>query len=135
MTDIGPLMGIAVLVVEDEQLVAMLIEDALLDAGATVVGPTGTVAESLALLRASRPMVAVMDMNLCGESAAPVADALAALGVPFLVATGYGVAGLPIGHEAVPVLSKPFDPAEMVGRLAALARNAGSGRNAPEPAR
>ena len=122
MTEVGQLVGVAVLVVEDEQLVAMLIEDALLDAGATVLGPAGTVAESLALLRASIPAVAVMDMNLCGESAAPVADALAALGVPFLVATGFGVAGLPPGHEAAPVLAKPFDPDEMIGRLVVLAR-------------
>ncbi|MES2711149.1 MAG: molybdopterin cofactor-binding domain-containing protein, partial [Pseudomonadota bacterium] len=91
MTGTAPLGDLAVLVVEDEQLVAMLIEDALLDAGATVLGPTSTVAETLALLRSSTPAVAVMDMNLCGESAAPVADALAALGVPFLVATGYAM--------------------------------------------
>ena len=122
MTISGPLGGVTILVVEDEQLVAMLIEDALVDAGGTVLGPVATVAEAMALLRVSAPEVAVMDMNLCGESSAPVADALAALGVPFLVATGYGAAGLPPGHESAPVLSKPFDPDELIRKLAALAR-------------
>nr|WP_281414741.1 response regulator [Plastoroseomonas arctica] len=113
--------GRTILVVEDEQLVAMLIEDALVDAGAIVMGAAATVAEALMLLGTSVPDVAVMDMNLCGQSAAPVADALAARGVPFLVATGYGAAGLPKGHESAPVLAKPFDPNDLIRQLVALA--------------
>lgn len=115
-----PLRGRTILVVEDEQLVAMLIEDALLDAGATVIGPAATVAEALDLLGGTLPDAAVMDMNLCGESAAPVADRLAALAVPFLIATGYGAAGLPPGHEAVPVLAKPFEPDDLIRQLAEI---------------
>ncbi|MDB5316983.1 MAG: hypothetical protein JWO24_2827 [Rhodospirillales bacterium] len=121
MTATGPLSGKSILVVEDEQLVAMLIEDALLDAGATVLGPAATVEEALALLLESTPDAAVMDMNLCGHMATPVADRLAALGVPFLVATGYGVDGLPPSHAEAPVLAKPFDPNELISQLMTLA--------------
>jgi len=121
MTAAGPLEGLSILVVEDEQLVAMLVEDALIDAGATVIGPAATLASALALVAESTPDLAVMDMNLAGTSATPIADRLAALGVPFLVATGYGAAGLPPGHPDAPVLAKPFDPGEMIRRLGAMA--------------
>jgi CheY-like chemotaxis protein len=116
------LTGRRILVVEDEALVAMLVEDALLDAGCEVIGPVATVAEALALLAGTRPEAAVLDLNLAGETSTPVADALAGLGVPFVVATGYGAAGLPAEHRDVPVLAKPYDPAELTAALARLTR-------------
>ncbi len=114
------LSGRRVLVVEDEALVAMLVEDALLDAGASVIGPAATVAEALALLERESPEAAVLDLNLAGETSTPVADALAARGVPFVVATGYGAEGLPPGHGSVPVLAKPYDPDELTATLGRL---------------
>ena len=117
------LTGRRILVVEDEALVAMLVEDALVDAGATVIGPAATVAEALSLLASqgdSPPHAAVLDVNLAGEPSTPVADALAARGVPFVVATGYGVSGLPQGHGSVPVLAKPYDPDELTSTLGRL---------------
>ena len=116
------LTGRRILVVEDEALVAMLVEDALLDAGATVMGPVATVAEALALLAKDPPDVAVLDLNLAGETSTPVADALAARGIPFVVATGYGADGLPPGHAAVPVLAKPYDPDDLTTALSRLSR-------------
>lgn len=114
------LSGRRVLVVEDEALVAMLVEDALMDAGATVIGPAATVAEALALLQDTRPEAAVLDLNLAGETSSSVADALVRLGVPFVVATGYGAEGLPPGHATVPVLAKPYDPADLTAAIARL---------------
>ena len=115
------LQGRRILVVEDEALVAMLVEDALLDAGCSVVGPVATVAEALALLeQGEMPEAAVLDLNLAGETSTPVADALTRRGVPFVVATGYGAAGLPPEHRDVPVLAKPYDPAELTATLARL---------------
>ncbi len=114
------LSGRRVLVVEDEALVAMLVEDALLDAGAEVVGPVATVAEALQLLKGRLPEAAVLDLNLAGETSTPVADELARRGVPFVVATGYGADGLPPGHANVPVLAKPYDPADLTAALARL---------------
>lgn len=117
MTD---LRGRRILVVEDEALVAMLVEDALLDAGCTVLGPATSVEQALSLLRHNRPEAAVLDLNLSGHTSAPVADALVALGVPFLVATGYGAEGLPPGHEDAPVLAKPYDTSVLTETLARL---------------
>ncbi|MCO6418564.1 response regulator [Siccirubricoccus sp. KC 17139] len=114
--------GRRILVVEDEALVAMLVEDALLDAGATVIGPAATVAEALVLIERDLPEVAVLDLNLAGETSTPVADVLAARGVPFVVATGYGAEGLPPGHASVPVLAKPYDPDDLTQALARLCR-------------
>ncbi|MBR0659760.1 response regulator [Neoroseomonas oryzicola] len=102
-----------ILVIEDEALVAMLVEDALLDSGFDVLGPARSVAEALELLEAEQPAAAVLDLNLGGENSLAVADALQARGIPFLVATGYGSAGLPQTHRHVPVLPKPYDPADL----------------------
>ena len=114
------LTGRRILVVEDEALVAMLVEDALLDAGAIVLGPVATVAEALALLQQEIPDVAVLDLNLAGETSTPVADRLVTMGVPFVVATGYGADGLPPGHATVPVLAKPYDPDDLTTALGRL---------------
>lgn len=116
------LTGRRILVVEDEALVAMLVEDALLDAGAIVLGPVATVAEALALLLRETPDVAVLDLNLAGETSTPVADRLVTMGVPFVVATGYGADGLPPGHATVPVLAKPYDPDDLTTALGRLCR-------------
>jgi CheY-like chemotaxis protein len=111
---ITSLAGCRVLVVEDEMLVGMTIEDALVDAGCEVVGPVGQVEKALALLAEdARFDAAVMDMNLGGRSAGPVAEALAARAIPFLVLTGYGAGSLPEAVGAAPVLSKPTDPARL----------------------
>lgn len=106
-----------VLVVEDEALVAMLVEDALTDAGYGVIGPAATVAEALALLGRERPDAVVLDLNLAGESSSPVADLLAQRGIPYVIATGYGASALPPGHERAAVLAKPYDPTQLAAVL------------------
>jgi CheY-like chemotaxis protein len=119
-----------ILVVEDEALVAMLVEDALLDSGFTVLGPAATVEEALALLEREAPDAVVLDLNLAGETSAPVADWLALRRIPYVIATGYGASGLPAGHEDAMVLAKPYDPAELTSvldRICRLERIAGAG--------
>lgn len=109
-----------VLVVEDEPLVAMLVEDALLEAGYTVLGPAVTVKDALRLLGQDRPDALVLDLNLGGEVSTPVADAAAARGIPYVIATGYGAAGVPIAHRGAAVLAKPYDPdhlTALIGRF------------------
>ena len=115
------LSGRRVLVVEDETLVAMLVEDTLLDAGAQVMGPVATVAEALLLLEREMPEFAVLDLNLAGETSEPIADALLARGVPFVVASGYGASGVPSKHAGVPVLAKPYAPEDLTAALVRLA--------------
>lgn len=115
-----PLLGRRVLLVEDEALVAMLIGDALSDAGAVMIGPFSAVAPALAAIAATPPELAILDLNLGGESSLPIADDLVSRGVPIVFASGYGTAGLPPRYRATPMLAKPFDPAELIVRLAAL---------------
>jgi DNA-binding response OmpR family regulator len=119
------LKGMRVLVVEDEPVVSMLVEDELRDAGAEVLGPANSVDHALRLVEAAKAdggiSVAVLDIDLHGMKAAPVADKLAALGVPFLFATGYGVGRNTGGHGAAPVLRKPFAPQTLIAAVEALA--------------
>lgn len=114
-----------ILVVEDEALVAMLVEDALEDAGFGVIGPVRSVAQALEALEAEAPDAAVLDLNLAGENSVAVADALVARGIPFVVATGYGAAGLPAGHRQALVLPKPYDPADLTAMLTRMCERRG----------
>ena len=130
--DPGPLGARRVLVVEDEAIVAMLVEDALAEAGAEVLGPAGSVEEALLLIEAVAARGglsgAVLDIELDGIGVAPVADRLAMLGVPFLFATGRRVdPGLVGAHMAAPVLHKPFAPHALVAAVAALTGGPGRG--------
>lgn len=98
-----------VLVVEDEIMVAALLEDRLLDLGCEVVGPAHRIEEALALLAFERIDAAVLDVNICGQMVFPVADALAEREVPFVFATAYGRGGLASPHEERTVLDKPYN--------------------------
>jgi CheY-like chemotaxis protein len=108
-----------VLLVEDEGLVAMMLEDLLEDLGCEVAGSLASVAAALAWIEAGGAAdVALLDVNLSGEPVFPVAEALKARGVPFAFATGYGADHDPRFREA-PLLGKPIRQE----RLEALLRN------------
>jgi DNA-binding response OmpR family regulator len=109
---------------EDEALVAMQVEDELLDAGAHIVGTASSVAEALRIIKAAMGdggiSAAVLDLNLDGEPVWLVADALNELGVPFVFETGY-ISGCNTGKYAMaPVLHKPFDPKALIGAVEGL---------------
>lgn len=104
-----PLQGARVLVVEDEIMVAAMIEDALLEFGCKVLGPAVRVDDALAILASESIDAAVLDVNIAGEMVFPVADALAARGVPFVFATAYGPAGVTARHADHAVLHKPYE--------------------------
>ena len=109
-----------VLVIEDESLIAMLLEDLLPEMGYTVEALAATVSEALALLEQRPVDLAVVDVNLGGESSFPVADVLQQRGIPFLFTTGYGQMGLPEPYSALPVLQKPFRKKDLQAALQAL---------------
>lgn len=101
------------LVVEDETLVAMSIEDALLDLGASVVGPFSRVGRALPAAREAELAGALLDLNVAGEPVYPVAEVLAGRGVPFVFLTGYGNAGLRSDFRDRPIIAKPFTPEQI----------------------
>ncbi|MBK8210374.1 MAG: response regulator [Rhodospirillales bacterium] len=104
------LSGRRVLVVEDEYMVAADIARALEDDGANVAGPAGSIQEALELIAAeSRIDGAVLDINLRGQLAYPIADALRARGVPFIFATGYDARIIPEAYADAPRVEKPVN--------------------------
>jgi CheY-like chemotaxis protein len=114
------LVGLRVLVVEDEMMVSMLIEDMLEDLGCKVVGPASRLDEAIELAKAAEIDCAVLDVNLGGQPIFPLADVLRVNRVPFAFATGYGDAGLREADRGSPVLQKPFregDLARVLGEL------------------
>lgn len=100
--------GLKVLVVEDETIVAMLLEQMLEELGCTVAGVAGQVGLAAELARTVEADVAILDMNLGGQSVDPVAETLDARGTPFVFASGYGADGLTARWRDRPVLTKPF---------------------------
>jgi DNA-binding response OmpR family regulator len=111
------LKGARVLVVEDEFLVASLIEDMLESAGCIVSGPMPRVADALKAMDCESYDAAVLDVNLAGARIDPVAEALSKRNVPFMFVTGYGNAGLPAEFAERPRLCNPFRMDELLGTL------------------
>jgi len=111
--------GMKIIIVEDAVLLAMELEAGLEEAGAHVLGSAALVEEAMQLV--DLPIdAAVLDCNLNGFSVEPVAEALAARGVPFVFATGYGEnRGAPEGFDA-PIIRKPYDVAQIAAALAEL---------------
>lgn len=105
---IAPLRGLRVLVVEDGMMVAMLMEDLLEEFGCKIVGPAASVDKALALIATEAIDGAMLDLNLDGHDAYPVADELARRGLPFIFVTGYGDQELRGGYNNRPRLPKPF---------------------------
>jgi len=101
----GPLGGKRILVVEDEYLIGAMVMEMLSASGAVIIGPATSLDAAVALASSVQLDAAVLDVNLRGERSDAVAVELARRGVPYLLATGYGEAGMP---RAAQVLAKPF---------------------------
>ena len=100
---------VRILLVEDEPLIAMMLEDFLDVLDRQVAGSADNVASALALVAAGGFDAAILDVNLRGgEKSWPIADALAARGTPFLLATGGSDDMVAPQHKDRPVLQKPF---------------------------
>ena len=100
--------GKRILVVEDELMIRMLLEDMLGELGYTIAAEAARIDEALQAAKNADFDLAILDVNLNGEPISPVADALAARGMPFVFATGYGEQGLPETYRGRPTLKKPF---------------------------
>ena len=119
------LQGLTIMVVEDEFLVANLIEHMLEDAGCAVWGPFPRLAEAVDGAAHADCDAAVLDVNLAGERIFPVAEILARRNIPFLFVTGYDGGSLPKEYAGRPRLHKPFRSAELLGALSDLVRPSG----------
>ncbi len=102
------LSGLDVLLVEDETVVSFLIEEMLVQFGAAAVRHAAYLDAGFALIDAKLPSVAILDVNIAGETVFPIAERLQAAGVPFVFITGYGRGGLHGPWAACEVLQKPL---------------------------
>src|SRR3954469_1741548 len=91
----GDVEGCRVLVVEDETILAVTIEETLLDLGCIVVGPVGKLEAALQVAAVERLDAAILDISIRGGLVFPVAETLRARGIPFVFASGYGDWALP----------------------------------------
>jgi DNA-binding response OmpR family regulator len=112
--------GRRILVIEDEMMVAMGLEMALEDAGYVVIGPFGRLDQALEAARNQQMDVAILDINVRGDAVFPVADVLAARGIPYAFLTGYGRDRLPPGYGGDRILSKPFQAEALVATVQAM---------------
>lgn len=101
------------LVVEDETLIALLIEDVLSAMGCEIVGPTGKLETALQLARDEAFDAAILDVTIRGGKIYPVAEQLLARRIPFVLASGYGDWALPESLRDQRRLMKPFATAEL----------------------
>lgn len=117
--------GLRVLVVEDEMMIALLIEDMLVDLGHEVVALAMRLPQALELANTADMHLAILDVNLDGRMSFPVADVLRNRGIPFFFATGYGSAGVePEYRQRGIVMKKPFelkDLKRMIDQVAKVA--------------
>ncbi|MGK6355809.1 response regulator [Sphingomonas sp. DT-207] len=102
-----------VFVVEDEAMVAMLIEDLLEDMGHDVGALASRMQDALDIAQSGTFDLAILDVNLDGQPSYPIAEILKGRGVPFAFATGYGAKGLEPAFTGTPTLAKPFGRADL----------------------
>jgi DNA-binding response OmpR family regulator len=98
----------SILVVEDEPLIAMMLEDFLESLGHSVSATCESVSDALAEAEKGGFDLAILDVNLKGESVWPVATKLREKNVPFVIATGGHVDPPPAEFANVPVIEKPY---------------------------
>ncbi len=116
----GQLQGLRVFVVEDEALIALMLEDLLTAFGCGVVGPLGRLAAAQRAAQSRDFDCAILDVNINGDPVYPVAEILSERGIPFIFVTGYGESGVGERFTGRPVLRKPFKPGELRAALAML---------------
>ena len=97
-----------ILIVEDEPLIAMMLEDFLESLGHTVKASCDNVADALKAVALNGFDIAILDVNLKGENVWPVAAELRSRGVPFVLASGGHVDPPPPEFAGAPLIEKPF---------------------------
>jgi CheY-like chemotaxis protein len=106
-----------ILLVEDSPVLGEVVAAMLADLGCEVVGPIGNMAYALEAAAGEPLDAAVIDLNIRGGKVYPVAERLAARGIPFLVVSGYGDWTMPAEWRERPRLTKPFTPEALEEKL------------------
>ncbi|MDT9599775.1 HWE histidine kinase domain-containing protein [Sphingosinicella rhizophila] len=113
--------GLDLLLVEDSLIIALDAEDILTRLGAAQIATAASVEAAFDEIRLQPPALALLDINLGDQNSYAIADRLAALGIPFIFATGYGEqAQLPAPHRERKVVQKPYTYSNLARALGAL---------------
>ena len=110
--------GHCILILEDDMMLALLLEDQLADLGYRTV-KAARVSNGVGIASTASLDGAILDVNVAGEASYPVAEALRERGIPFIFATGYGAGGLAPEFRNAPTLNKPYAYADLERVLAA----------------
>ncbi len=102
------LAGLDVVLVEDETMVSFLIEEMLEQLGAASVRHAARLEAGLALVESKLPSLAILDVNIGGETVFAIAEKLDAAKIPFVFITGYGREGVHGRWANYEVLQKPL---------------------------
>ncbi len=115
------LAGRRILVVEDEVMISWMLENTLTTFGCVIVGPAARLKQAMEIVSTAAAIdAAVLDVNLDGEKSYPIADALAARGVPFVFSTGYQRDRLLDGYKTCPIIQKPYHSSTLSNALLRL---------------
>lgn len=120
MTAATNLAGLRILVVEDDMMIALLVEEALQGFGCVVIGPVGKLDAALRLASDEVLDAAILDVTIRGGQVFPVAERLISRGIPFAFASGYGDWALPDAFRNQPRLIKPFTVRDLEACVQAL---------------
>ena len=116
----GPRLGRAgrrVLIVEDEALIAGLIESILSEAGWSTVGPIATLTQAFETIERERFDAALLDVRINGHDTYGVAEVLKTRGIPFIFVSGFTRKQMAPGYRHCPYIGKPFTPAAILALL------------------
>lgn len=119
---VGTHPGLAVLVVEDEPLIAMDVVDIIAELGHVVMAAVPTAEEALREIGRQRPDVVLLDINLRGELSYEVAHHCTAGGIPVVLTTGYDPTDIPANLRHCRIVKKPFHPHELGGAIEAAVK-------------
>lgn len=111
------LAGKRALIVEDEGMLRLQLADTLEEMGCQVADMASTLADAESVASTTSADFALLDLNLHGRLAYPVADILVARGIPFVFSTGYGSAGVEPRFHGTPALRKPFEAHDLMAAL------------------
>ena len=112
--------GLRVLIVEDETMIAMLLESMITDLGHEVAAMAGHKEDAMEAIQTVAFDIAILDVNLAGERSYRIADALIERDIPFVFSTGYGEGSIEGPYRDQPILNKPFRKRELGEALSTL---------------
>lgn len=112
--------GAKVLIVEDESLIAMLVEDMLMELGYEVVGVASSLKEGETMVTSKTFDAVLLDVSLQGEKSFPIAEMLEKKGIPFVFSSGFDSTEIGANFSSRPLLRKPFKLSELEEILLSL---------------